>query len=206
MKNVLRTASIALLCVLLASCGSKQAQMMDGQSRQISGGEQPGWVDDPQSALGKKDTEHKAYSGMSRQYAMEQQARTDARMDAYKQAIDDMGMYGKRKILQVLSEVGVTTDIVNQGVVQDEMTKMKSEGGVLGEVSKWHIERWEMLKSGQMKTYYVARCLFKMPRAAAKEFMENVLKRHADAAEAEKERANIHRALEKMKDMDAQDW
>jgi hypothetical protein len=207
MKSCLKNTSVIFVCMLLvSSCGLKNQSLQNGQSRQIAGGERPEWVNDPSSALGKKDTVHKAYAGMSRQYAMEQQARNDARLNAYFQAIDDMGIYGKRKIAQVTSEIGVSSDIVNPAIVQDELTKLKSEGVALGEIDKWHIERYEKNEGGKRRNFYIAHCLFKVPRSAAEQFIEKVLQKQAAVAESQKQKENINRAIELRKKMDASDW
>ena len=175
----------------------------EGEKQQLTGFDRPKWIDNPS----KEDTkEAKAFVGVSRQYAMEQQARNDARINAYIQAIDNMGVYGKRKIDQVISEVGLSADIINPGVVQDEMTRLKAEGVAVGDVKEWHVEKWQMYMGGEWKTYYAVFCQFLMPREAVKKFMEDVLKKQAQAAEAERDRQNLNRALEKMKELEASDW
>jgi hypothetical protein len=204
MRN--KTIAVILTTVfvagLIAGCASTKPPM-EGAKVQLSGGERPSWVDNPNK---ESDKQNKAFTGVSRQYAMEQQARNDARLNAYIQAIDNMGVYGKRKINQVASEVGVSTDIVNPGIVQDEMTKLKSEGAAMGDVKEWHVEKWQMYEGGRWRDYYIVDCLFIMPREAVKEFMENVLKQQAAAAQVQKEKENINRALDKMKEMEASDW
>ncbi len=187
---------------LIIGCASTKPPM-EGTKKLISGGDRPVWVDNPQKESNK---ENKAFSGISRQYAMEQQARNDARLNAYVQAIDNMGVYGKRKINQVISEVGVSTDIVNSGIVQDEMSKLKSEGVAMGDVNEWHVEKWQMFEGGRWRDYYIVYSLFMMPREAVKDFMESVLKRQAQAAEIQKEKENLNRALDKMKELEASDW
>jgi hypothetical protein len=129
---------------------------------------------------------------------MESDARTDARMNAYIQAIDAAGMQGKRMFDQVASQVGASSDILTPGIVQDEMTRLKSQGVALGDVKQWHVEQWELLEQGSVRRYFVVHCLFQMPRDAPKQFMENLLQAKA-AAEADAQvRENINRALEKM--------
>ena len=131
-KSVSYFVLAVLSLSLIMGCASTK-QPMEGQKTQISGMDRPKWIDNPKTESTKTD---KAFVGVSRQYAMEQQARNDSRVNAYVQAIDNMGVYGKRRINQVLSEVGMSTDIVNPGIVQDEMTKLKSEGVAVGEVNK----------------------------------------------------------------------
>ena len=187
---------------LVMGCASTKPPI-EGQKKQITGMDRPKWIDNPREEDTKKE---KAFAGVSRQYAMEQQARNDSRVNAYVQAIDNMGVYGKRKINQVISEAGVSTDIVNSGIVQDEMTKLKSEGVAVGEVNEWHVEKWQMYEGGRWKDYYIVYSLFLMPREAVKDFMENVLKQQAQAAQAQKEKENLNRALDKMKELEASDW
>ena len=201
-KNIIWLIIIAVTLSMFIGCASTKPPM-EGQKKQITGMDRPKWIDNPKTEDTKKA---KAFTGVSRQYAMEQQARNDSRVNAYVQAIDNMGVYGKRKINQVISEVGVSTDIVNSGIVQDEMTKLKSEGVAVGEVNEWHVEKWQMYEGSRWKDYYIVYSLFMMPREAVKDFMENVLKQQAQAAEAQKEKENLNRALDKMKELEASDW
>ena len=190
------------LLSLVIGCGATKPPL-EGTKQLIQGDDPPGWATKPGKESDKKN---KAFVGISRQFAMEAMARGDARLDAFKQAIDDMGVYGERKIYQVISEMGMSTDIVNQGVVQDEMTKLRTRGVAMGEMKEAHIQHWRKYEGGKWRDFYIARCLFLMPRDAAANFMQNVLKQQADAAEAEKDRANLLRAMEKMKLMEAEDW
>lgn len=201
-KIISAILSFAFITGIIAGCAGTKPPM-EGQKQQQTGMEKPKWIDNPR----KEDTkETKAFVGVSRQYAMEQQARNDARFNAYIQAIDNMGVYGKRKINQVVSEVGMSTDIVNPGIVQDEMTKMKSEGVAVGDVKEWHVEKWQMYEGGRWRDYYIVYSLFLMPREAVKDFMANILKQQSDAAKAQKEKENLNRALEKMRELEASDW
>lgn len=188
--------------MIITGCGGSKPPM-EGTKQLLSGEKIPSWVNNPQKESDKK---RKAFVGISRQFAMEQQARNDARLDAYKQAIDDMGAYGERKIYQVVSEMGMSNDIVNPGIVQDEMTRLRSRGIAMGEITEVHVQHWTKYDAGRWRDYYVVRCLFLMPREAVKQFMEDVLKKQADIAEAEKERANLMRAIDKMKEFQAEDW
>jgi hypothetical protein len=193
MRAWYRVVTLLLVMGLLGGCAGKMAR--DGSRRQISGGDRPAWVDNPDKESSKSV---KAFAGMSRQYAMESDARTDARMNAYIQAIDAAGMQGKRMFDQVASQVGASSDILTPGIVQDEMTRLKSQGVALGDVKQWHVEQWELLEQGSVRRYFVVHCLFQMPRDAPKQFMENLLQAKA-AAEADAQvRENINRALEKM--------
>lgn len=193
MKAQFRMVIVMLVVGLLGGCAGNLA--LDGSRRQISGGERPSWVDNPEKESNKTI---KAFAGMSRQYAMESDARTDARMNAYSQAIDAAGMQGKRMFDQVASQVGASSDILTPGIVQDEMTRLKSQGVALGDVKQWHVEQWELMEHGSVRRYFVVHCLFLMPRDAPKQFMENLLQAKAAAETDAQVRENINRALEKM--------
>jgi len=196
--------SLALLLAALVLVGcSGGRKLMEGNRRLVEGGERPAWVDNPQKESTK---EVKAFAGLSRQFAMESDARTDARMNAYIQAIDAVGLQGRRMFDQVASLVGASSDILNPGVVQDEMTRLKGQGVAMGEVQEWHVEQWEMLENGALRRYFVVQCLFLMPKDAPKQFMENLLKAQAAAAADADVRQNINRALEKMQEMQDWDW
>ncbi len=191
-----------LIAALVAGCGGTKPPM-EGTKELIAGGDPPKWASNPHKESDKK---FKAFVGVSRQYTMESMARNDARLDAFKQAIDDMGVYGERKIYQVVSEMGMSSDIVNPGVVQDELTRLRTRGVATGEIKETHVQHWRKFEGGKWRDYYIVRCLFLVPRDAAKQFMQDVLKAQADAAQAEKDRANLLRAMEKMKQLQAEDW
>jgi len=202
MRLATRALPLLLAAIMLIGCAGGR-KLMEGQRTQVAGGERPAWVDNPQKESTK---ELKAFAGLSRQFAMESDARTDARMNAYIQAIDAVGLQGKRMFDQVASLVGASTDILNPGVVQDEMTRLKGQGVAMGEVQEWHVEQWEMLENGALRRYFVVQCLFLMPKDAPKQFMENLLKAQAASEVDAQVRVNINRALEKMEEMQSTDW
>ncbi len=197
MRLVKPILTLVMAALVLGGCTGGR-QLMEGQRRQVDGGERPAWVDNPDKEISK---DVKCFPGLSRQFAMEADARNDARQNAYIQAVESMGIQGKRMFDQVASLVGASDDILTPGVVQDEMTRLKAEGVALGEIKQWHIERWEMVDSGALRQYFVAHCLYQVPRDAAKQFMENLLQTRAAAAEDDKVRENINRALEKMHEL-----
>lgn len=202
MRSLKHFLALLLAAVILVSCAGK-GKLMEGQRRQINGDDRPAWIDAPEKESNK---DFKVFPGLSRQFAMEADARNDARQNAYIQAVESMGIQGKRMFDQVASLIGASDEILTPGIVQDEMTRLKAEGVALGEMKQWHIERWEMLDNGRLRQYFVAHCLYQVPRDAAKQFMENLLQTRAAAAEDAKVRENINRALEKMKELQSMDW
>jgi type IV pilus biogenesis protein CpaD/CtpE len=198
-KYLVQGMMILLALCLVAGCAAQRKYY----TKCLKGEETPNWVHE----IGKQNTKKlKAFCGVSKQYSMEQQARSDARLDAYKQAIDDMGVYGKRKLHEVVSSAGVSTDIIDPAVVSDEMTKLKAIGVAIGRVKEYHVQFWEKVDEGGVRNYYVVYCLYLVPRDAVKKYMESVLKRQAALAKEERDRENINRALEKLKEFEAEDW
>jgi hypothetical protein len=202
MKTLIRLVPLLLAALVLVGCAGGR-KLAEGERRQLAGDNRPAWIDNPHKESTK---EQKAFAGMSRQFAMEADARTDARMNAYIQAVDAAGLQGKRMFDQVASLIGASSDILTPGVVQDEMTRLKSRGVAMGEVREWHVEQWELLEKGKLRRYFVVHSLFLMPKDAPRQFMENLLQAQAAAEVDAQVRENINRALEKMQELQSEDW
>jgi len=201
MKRIYVSWALLFVLILLLACAAPKPPV--GTKECLSGCEAPKWVDNPSKVDTRKE---KAFVGVSKNWAMEQSAKSDARLDAYKQAVDATGLYGKRKLTEVKSIIGAATDIFTAGGVSDETTKLKSVGVARGEVKEYHVQHWRRYEEGGVEEYYVIYALFMMPRDAANKFMEDVLRRQRELEQAEEVQANIDRALEKIKELEAEDW
>ena len=192
---------IVLSLPLFFSC--KSAQPIPGSKKCLSSCE---WADWATSFNELNDKKFKPFLGTSRQYTMEQRALSDARIAAYKQAVDSMGLFAKRKINEVISQVGASDDIINEGVVRDEMTKLKAQGATIGEIKHQQVQYWEKYTGTGVEYFYVAKIIYMVPRDAIKKMMQDILQKQAQAAKVEKDRVNIERAMEKMKEMESDKW
>ena len=174
-----------------------------GHEEKISGSERPKWVDTPV----KEDTkEAKAFVGLSLNEQMESQARAGALEDARKQIIDAMGVYGKRKIDEVITSVGSISDIINPGIVKDEATKMVSESIVKSRANQFHIERWKRITESGVGYYYKVFVLVLFPNDQAAQITKDAITLAAKQAKDTQDKRNIDRALEAMKELKSNDW
>ena len=202
LKNLRYIAILLFAVVLVIGCAGTRPPV-DGDREQISGGDSPDWVYNPSE---ESNDDNKAFVGVSQQYAMEQQARSDAERDAFERALMSMGAFGKILVERALSQAGVSTTIVNPGVAENRLSEWRARGAVLGDLTEWHIENWKLFEGGRWRHFYVANCLFLMPRDAARRFAEEVLRQQAEAAQAQEERENLQRALEQMDRLQTDDW
>lgn len=193
-------AAIALLICI--QCSSTK-NLPIGYEGKISGGDRPGWVNAP-AAKDTKDA--KAFVGVSLNEKMEAQARAGALEDARKQIIDAMGVYGKRKIEEVISTVGNVSDIINPGVVRDEATKLISESIVESRANQFHIERWQKVTETGVEYYYKASVLVLFPNEQAKKYLKDALAAASKQIKNEKDKRNVDRALGEMKDLKSNEW
>jgi hypothetical protein len=186
--------------VVAVGCGKPPEP---GTEKCLKNCDRPGWVNEPDKESTK---ELKAFAGISHRFSTESDARRDARLEAYKEAVQSMGVYGKMKINQVISSIGGSVDILTPGVVTDEMTKLEAKGPAVGEVKEYNTEYWQKTSEIGPEYFYVTNALFLMPRDAVKEFMKGVLAAEKAQQRDEAVKRNIDRALEKMEELEAIDW
>jgi len=191
-----------VISAFLLSCSTVK-QVPVGHEEKISGSERPKWVDTPV----EEDTkDSKAFVGLSLNEKMESKARAGALEDARKQIIDAMGVYGKRKIDEVISTFGSISDIINPGIVRDEATKMVSENIVKSRSNQFHIERWKRITESGVDYYYKAYVLVLFPNDQAAQITKDVIELVAKQAKDEQDKRSIDRALEAMKELKSNDW
>ncbi len=194
-------AAMLVISLVIGCAGTKPS--VEGDKQQLTGEKRPSWVNNPKK---KSDDKIKAFAGISRQYAMEQDARRDAQRAAFEEALLSMGAFGKLLIERAASEAGVATTIVNPGVAENQLSQWRAKGAVLGDVDEWHVEKWREFSGGKWSDFYVVNCLFLMPRDAVKRFAKELLEQQAAAEKAEENQKNIQRALEQMERLQTEDW
>jgi hypothetical protein len=195
--------SIALvvgLALLAAACAGGR-RLLPGQERQMSGGDPPAWVLAPV----KEDTrEAKAFCGVSRNLGSEGAARDDALRSAREQIIDAIGVQGEHVLVQVSSSLGPAGGILDPAVALDNTTKLVSEGQVRTRARQFHIERWQRLGESGLEYYHKAYVLVHWSNADAAEAVRQAVR--AAAGPDAQVQANVDRALDRMKDLKAEDW
>jgi len=188
-------------CLMVSCVGGRK--MMLGEEEKIMGVERAVWINDP----GSLDREgSKAFVGTSKNAISEGEARTDALKDARKQIIDAMGVYGKRVVKEVISNVSTASDIINPGVVSDDMSKMLSEAEVTTRAKKFHVEKWQKMTDEGIKYYYLVFVQVYFSNVDAQDAVKKSIVRQAKAATEEKDKRNINRALEQMKQLESEQW
>lgn len=174
-----------------------------GYEEMVQGGERPKWVFHPTEFDTKSA---KAFVGTSLDFAMEGQARDDAIKNARKQIIDAMGVYGKRKISEIITNTGLSADIINPAVVTDDATKLVSEATVATRAKDWVVEKWMRAEAVGVKYYYRVFVLVIFNNGDADKAVKDAIRREAEKAAEEQNRQNIERALELMEELKSADW
>ncbi len=188
---------LAIAATFLISCSNNKT--VRGSDELISGNNNPKWVDEPEKASTKKE---KAFIGVSRQFSMEQDARSDARRDAYKQAAEALGVYVKSKVNEVVSSVNMSDNILSPAIVRDELSRIEAAGITVGNVKEYHVQKYQKTDEDKVSYYYVAYCQYLVDKNYSKEVMENIVKKQREKTENEKDKVQLDRALEKIKELD----
>ncbi len=178
-------------------------EMAEGEAIQVEGGSMPSWAQTPEKA---STDEEKAFIGVSRQHSMEQDARSDARRDAYRQAVEALGVYVKSKIDEVVSSVDMGNNILAPAVVRDEMSRIQASGISVGEPQEYYVQKWKKKSDGKFDYYYIAYCRYMVPKEYPKQLMENILNQEKAKLQDQKEQEMIDRALQKMDQMNTDDF
>lgn len=197
-----KTAITSVLVMgLVTGCASIN---MIGEQKLISTQGQKGcWVANPSCTDTK---EVKAFTGVSHNYAMETDARDDALKNARKQIIDATGVSGERKVYEIISSAGVSSDIISPAVISDDMTKLVSDAFVKARAKEFYIEQWKEWKADGPSTFYKVYVLVLIPNSEVEAQIKESLKNKAETIKNEQDKRNIDRALELMKKMETGDW
>ena len=188
--------------VLLLSCAGTRNQPI-GYEEKVSGGEAPKWTMVPVEYDSK---EAKAFCGTSHNFSSDAEARNNSLENARTQIVDAMGTYGKHMLQEVISSVGSAGSILNPGVVRDDATELVSESMVKTRAREFQVEKWSRVTEQGVDYYYKAYVLVLWNNSDAAEVVKQAIRKEAEKVEAEQERRNIERALEKMKELKSEDW
>ena len=192
---------IVMTVTFIISCSNNKT--VSGSDELVAGNKNPKWVDQPEKASTKKE---KAFIGVSRQFSMEQDARSDARRDAYKQAVEALGVYVKSKVNEVVSSVNMSDNILSPAVVRDELSRIEAAGITVGDVKEYHVQKYKKAEDNSVSYYYVAYCQYLVPKDYSKEVMQNIVKKQMQKTENEKDKMQLDRALDKIKELDTSNF
>jgi len=196
------TGALSLLFLLLTACAAG-GRLLPGQEKQVSGGEKPDWALEPV----KEDTKDaKAFCGVSHNLTSEGEAREDALRSAREQIVDAIGVYGEHVLEQVSSSLGSSGGILDPAVVMDNAVRLVSEGQVRTRAREFHIEKWQRLGEAGLEYWYRAYVLVLWQNQDAAEAVQQAVQEAAQAKGDATVKANVDRALERMKTMQSQDW
>ena len=199
--KLVHTFSIVIMFILIG-CASNPPPPI-GVEERVSGVSPPNWTQNPS----KHDTKTaKAFVGVSQNMSTEAEARDGALENARKQIIDAMGVYGERKIYEVISSSGLTSDIIDPTVVRDAASKLVSESKVRTRAKEFHPERWSRVTVSGISYYHKAYVLVLYDNADAQEAAVEALRQEADEVTDEKSREQILRARELLQKMESDDW
>lgn len=187
--------------LLLVSCGSQKI-MIDGSERKLSDGNQPDWV----VKYKKKNTKTlRAVVGVSKNYAMESSARSDAILQAQKEAITLISSSVARQTKEALASASADADIVNEGTAKNDVTEMLAKEEFQGEVEEYYVEKWERMTGGTLKQYFKAYVLILFPKNLAEISAKKMLAK-AKQKEADAVKQNQIQKAEELLDKKIFDW
>ncbi len=187
--------------LLIISCGS-QKMLTEGQERKLTKGDPPEWVYNYKI---KNTKDKRAVVGVSKNYAMVSSARSDAILQAQKEAITLISSTITRKIREALASSEATTEIVDEAATKNDVTELFTQGVFEGEVDQFYIEKYEKMVGGTTKYYYRAYALLLYPRDLAKISAQKVLATQMKKESDEKKKKLIQRAEELVDQMNF-DW
>jgi len=194
-------AALVLVAGLLS--GAEAKRLRPGEEALVKGAKTPRWVTEPV----KEDTKSaKAFCGVSHNLSSEGEARADALRSAREQIVDAIGTYGTHVLEQVSSSSGGTGGVLDPAVVMDNAIQLVSEGHVATRARTFHIEKWQKAGESGLEYYFKAYVLVLWDNKDAAEAAQQAVREATQAATDTQTQANVNRALERMKDLQAHDW
>lgn len=194
---------LCLVLSILVLFGCATAQKIGERKLTSEKGDKGEWITD----LSLEDTrEGKAFTGVSHDFSNEADARNDALKNARAQIVDAMGVYGKRKVQEVITHSGVASDIIDPGLAVQDMTELISESYVKARAKKYYIQEYNENTSVGIKTIFKAYVLVFITNAEIDEQVKETIKKKTNEIKDEKDKKNIDSAIELMEKMETDDW
>lgn len=167
-------------------------------------GDLPDWINEPSKLEDKKN---KYFVGLSKKFAMEQDARNDAVKNGREQIADYLGVDVKRLIREVTAFIGTTSDIIDLGIVADSASQLASEASVLGTTGqKFYTEKWKRTTGDLVEFYWKAYVLVPFPKNARYDLALAALKDQRSKEKDEQRIQNIDQAINRMEELKKQGW
>lgn len=159
----------------------------------------PDWV----SNQGASDTDKvRHFTGISRMFATERDARTNALEDARTRIAEYLGTDVKRLVREVTAYVGASSDIQDPGSVSDAATRLASEASVLGTAGRtFYSQRWRR-PDGQ--TYWKVYVSVPFQRGQEYDLAINDLKSQLEREKDQKKQRNIEAAINRLEELKKQ--
>lgn len=202
MKSKLLWFLSVLFLFSLFYCGGSQKMLSEGEERRLTKEKIPSWVDNPKE---KNTKDKRAVVGISKNYAQLSSARSDAILQAQKEAVTLMSSNLVRQIKESLASQGITTEIVDEATAKNDLTTLQAEGYFEGEVDEFFIEKYEKMVGGTKRYYYRAYVCLLYPRDLAKKSAQKLLAMRKQKEEDANKKKLIEQA-EKLVDTMEFDW
>ncbi|MHC4854140.1 MAG: hypothetical protein ACYTGO_11025 [Planctomycetota bacterium] len=181
-----------------------QAAAEEGEKLVSAGpGDPPKWIYTP-GVEDSKQTRH--FTGISRKFAAEADARQGALDDARRQIADYLGTDVKRLVREVTSYVGASSEILDPGTVSDSASRLATEATVLGTAGKnFYSQKWRTADA-QPQTYWKVFVSVPLNRGAEYDLAIGDLKAKLQAEKDEKKQRNIQDAIKRLEELKAKGW
>lgn len=201
-------AASLLVPLSLSSCSSAPLAADTGDEGETLVYSHPGdtipeWVTTP----GVGDTEKvRHFTGISRKFSTEADARQGALDDARVQIADYLGTNVKRLVRQVSAYVGASSEILDPGNVSDAATKLESDSKVLGTAGRiFYSQKWRT-RGPEPQTYWKVFVSVPLSRGAEYDLAINDLKAQLQKERDEKKQRNIEAAINRLEELKKQGW
>lgn len=190
MNNAILALVGLLFLLSIFGCASKE--LIPGSEMQLTGEKRPDWVFDPTT----EDSQNlKAFVGVSHDFKMEGDARSDALKDARQQIIDFMGVLGKRALKEAIVTSGVSSDIINPAVVKKEESELLSESYIKTRARNYHVERWQrVLPDKSVENYYKVYTLVKFDERDTQKYLKEAFQNARQTATSTQQQQLIQKA------------
>jgi hypothetical protein len=200
------TLSSLLVVIYLSGCSSAPAAAEAGEPGETllfshPGDTIPDWVA-TQGVNDSKKVRH--FTGISRMFATEADARQSALDNARTQIAEYLGTDVKRLVREVTAYVGASSDIQDPGTVSDAATQLATEASVLGTAGKlFYSQKWRR-PDGQ--TYWKVYVSVPFQSGAEYDLAINDLKNQLEKEKDEKKQRNIKAAIDRLEELKKQGW
>ncbi|MEE9127027.1 MAG: hypothetical protein V3U11_07790 [Planctomycetota bacterium] len=163
----------------------------------------PKWIHEPGV---ENDEKIRHFTGISRKFATESDARQGALDNARVQIAEYLGTDVKRLVREVTAYVGASSEILDPGTVSDAATRLATEATVLGTAGKtFYAEKWQTAGDSP-EMYWKVFVSVPLNRGAEYDLAINDLKAQLKGEKEEKKQRNIESAIKRLEELKAKGW